>query len=50
MGGGGGGGAFLNLLKEVFKQGFWKIFVMRYLVDFMFVPRPEVSLVPRVAL
>ena len=40
----------LNLLQEVFKQGFWKIFVMRYLVDFMFVPRPEVSLVPRVAL
>ena len=48
--GGGGWGGFLNLLQEVFKQGFWKIFVMRYLVDFMFVPRPEVSLVPRVAL
>ena len=47
---GGGGEGFLNLFKEVFKQGFWKIFVMRYLVDFMFVPRPEVSLVPRVAL
>ena len=47
---GGVGGGFLNLLQEVFKQGFWKIFVMRYLVDFMFVPRPEVSLVPRVAL
>ena len=48
--GGRGGGGGLNLLQEVFKQGFWKIFVMRYLVDFMFVPRPEVSLVPRVAL
>ena len=46
----GGGGGGLNLLQEVFKQGFWKIFVMRYLVDFMFVPRPEVSLVPRVTL
>ena len=48
--GGGGVGGLLNFLQEVFKQGFWKIFVMRYLVDFMFVPRPEVSLVPRVAL